>query len=807
MKMDENQTYEKYLDNLTLQLKEITFGKNDIVIALSRKGPRLLEFLAKHKDLNVPKVVSEHALPFLFSHIVENNEEIYRLYIIDDAIYFGSTISSLIDEIEAYISCYNLNGRVSIEGVYVAIKEQATVEFPERINVFPVESCSSGYGHYFVKRVMKDLRSLGYSLEIEFPAICHHVSSELQLKDLYKAFKNTFGEKNVCMIEKSEGIPSVSVIWSKPEESTFRKMRLYIHGQDLVIVPIAPELFYNDISRLSLISFGRDYLFSYIWRKIVGDLLDVYEVGGDTKPRLRHNICRTGIVLLNYFSSIDTYIYESSKIKSCIEGMGVSLSSPTLDSSNLSYLLFDNEMVAEVVSIWNKQLTAKDYSTVPIPLNVSKSDEIVYEATSLSLPEVEPLVKANMLSVMGSRTMEEALSAMSFNQTIMIERFSRYIRSNKHDRLMFGYSFVSLWNFIRNNAIKVSSDYITLSRLHKWVDCQIDNGSLVPQYIVDKQTNKWMRVFRPGENEDITLSHIGRFVAFVIDKMHRPDSDKEDYGVLKNNLDGILSVVYSKYHERINEEEPQWALSIENKSQLAFSKTKENVVEFLLRMSVLIKTITGTIKIDERLNNYEFSHHTSFSKELEEAIGQTVEVIVNRLPKDKKQSAYLYPITINLFRYPYFDYSDIDSSIISMVRCIEEEIGIIRLNLTNSQDIAKERVILIVDEYNKSLACYELSNDALTGKLWFDIPEDKRQLLIRVRKVTYVVNSLIGRFIRNIDYIRISINRFEDDVKEYLHLSRFSQYESRIKELSSKEELAKVTLEMLEDYISTEIVK
>ena len=797
-------SYERYLDDLTLTLKNITFGRNDIVIALSRKGPRLLEYLAKHKDLFIPNVISEHALPFLFSRIIKNSES-YHLYIFDDAIYYGSTISNLIDEINAYISAYDLHERVDIAGIYVAIKEPSSVELPNDINVYPIEPCSSGYGHYFVKRVMKDLRSLGRSLEIEFPAIRHHVSKVLKLEDLHQSFKNTYGDNNVCIINSTEGIPSLSVVWSKPDETTFRKMRLYIDDNDLVIVPIAPELFHNDMSRLSYVSFGRNDLISSLWRRIVDELTEVYEGDANSNVILRRNICRTGVVLLNYFSSIDTYIYESPKVRSCIESLGVSLSEPTLDPDNLKYLLYDN-YVSDVESIWNKMLTLDDYITMPIQVNLSKSDEIVYESTSLSSAEVEPLVKVNILSVMGSRSFEEALSVMSFNQTIMIERFSRYIRSNKHERLRFGYSFAGLWNFIRNNANKVSSDDITLSRLHKWVDCQIDNGSLVPQYIVDKNTSMWTRVFRPGENEDVMLSHIGRFVAFVIDKMHRPDIDGSDYGVLKSNLDGILSIVYSKYYERIKDEEPQWPDMVDKKSQLVISSTNENLVDFLIRMSVLTNTITHTIKINERLNNYEFSHNTTFSKELEDEIGLTVEEIVNKLPENKKQTLYRYPITINLFRSPYFDYSDIEKSITYIVNRIEEEISNIRLNLSNS-DIVNERILSLIDDYNKNLLCYELSNDALTGKLQTVIPRDKVEILIRVRRTTYVINCLISLFVRNIDFIDISLKRSGEDVKNFLNLSRLSQYESRINELSSEKDKKIVTLELLEDYISTEIIK
>ena len=105
------------------------------------------------------------------------------------------------------------------------------------------------------------------------------------------------------------------------------------------------------------------------------------------------------------------------------------------------------------------------------------------------------------------------------------------------------------------------------------------------------------------------------------------------------------------------------------------------------------------------------------------------------------------------------------------------------------------------------MLCYELSDDALTGKLQTGIPEDKVEILIRVRRTTYVINCLISLFVRNIDFIDISLKKIAEDVKNFLNLSRLSQYESRINELSSETDKKTVTLELLEDYISTEIIK
>ena len=151
----------KLVENLN---SSIVSSETDIVIALSRKGPRLLEFLRKNmglkKDLNV---MTEHALPFLFDSILSKSDKEYRIFIVDDAIYYGSTISALKDEIESYIAVYGLKGRVHIQGIYSCIKDKESLDF-EDVEVNAIKDVRLGYGHFFVKEVMKDLRSLGKSL-------------------------------------------------------------------------------------------------------------------------------------------------------------------------------------------------------------------------------------------------------------------------------------------------------------------------------------------------------------------------------------------------------------------------------------------------------------------------------------------------------------------------------------------------------------------------------------------------------------------------------------------------------------------
>ena len=60
----------------------------------------------------------------------------------------------------------------------------------------------------------------------------------------------------------------------------------------------------------------------------------------------------------------------------------------------------------------------------------------------------------------------------------------------------------------RYGAFKIEEPEKFQTELHSWIDNRIDNGCIVPQYIVDSASSTWMRVFRPGENEDLLLSHL-----------------------------------------------------------------------------------------------------------------------------------------------------------------------------------------------------------------------------------------------------------------------------------------------------------
>ena len=169
--MGDIKLYKKYIRDLANTLEECVLdNERDIIIALSRKVPRMLSCFEKKGFISSKKVVTELSLPYLFKHIEQDKEGKYRLFIVDDAIYYGSTIKSVYELVCSYIDIFDLSSRVDVMGIFTAIKDKDSIDFGS-VNIVSNTDVRSGFGHIFVKQLMKDLRQLNCSLEVEFPVV------------------------------------------------------------------------------------------------------------------------------------------------------------------------------------------------------------------------------------------------------------------------------------------------------------------------------------------------------------------------------------------------------------------------------------------------------------------------------------------------------------------------------------------------------------------------------------------------------------------------------------------------------------
>ena len=74
------------------------------------------------------KILSEHALPFLFSSLAREGINKCDIVIVDDAIYYGTTVENLASEIKEYEKSYGI--KVDLE-IYTAIKAIWSKEIKE----------------------------------------------------------------------------------------------------------------------------------------------------------------------------------------------------------------------------------------------------------------------------------------------------------------------------------------------------------------------------------------------------------------------------------------------------------------------------------------------------------------------------------------------------------------------------------------------------------------------------------------------------------------------------------------------------
>lgn len=765
-------TYRDSLKQLSKSLNDqVPDTEHDIIIALSRKGPRMLEYLRKEGYIHHKNIITEHALPFLFDKILKNKEK-YNLYIVDDAIYYGSTLSGLLHEIDEYISLLNLQDRVEIRKVCVAIKDNGALPFPKDLVDFT--SARDGFGHYFVKKLMKDIRSLRKSLEMEFPIIKLQCDRELNIDEVYGIFQQIFDD-GVCKISAAEGgIPSVSVVLSAPDEITFRKFRVYVNGNTLNIASMSPELFGTDIRELKYIGFGSYEKIQEVWDKAIAPLLKM-----GANPRLQNNdilrnIDRTGVVLLGFFSSCDTFCYFKPQIYTAFSEAGYNLYSPKLDTDNLIYLTGNEHITGTISAAWDDVMSNDSYYTAPFNLSVVPQEHIVAETRSITVTEMEELLKANTIAALKSITLEEAMSAMLFNQTLILDRFTRRLNGESNERLRFGYTYSSIRKFLLDNSSNLKGSDITLAKMHRWMDIQIDNGSVVPQYLIDRTNGKWVRAFRPGENEDINISHLGRIVALVIKNMLRLEKDKKIGKVIKGNLEGVLTVVYHKHKEELNKEE-HLSFRFDKKHVLYMGNSEDSVVDFLVRTSVLMLEHDKFISLNKRLDNNEFNCYTTLNERLEENISDTVNAIVNKIEDDKLQTQFVYSNTINSFLLDTIDKDDLKRSINNVTKLVIDKIQKIKGLRKDDLDSIKTELIYIIKSYNNNVSSYELNENIFLND-GQDIPEELRGQLLKVRKLNLIISTLIYIFLSNNNYIKEWLDNISNFIIEDLYYRPIIDY-------------------------------
>lgn len=600
---------------------------NDIVISLSRKGPRLLEYLRIYYHLKVFSFVTEHALPLIFEKISANKNKEYRIFILDDAIYFGSTIQNLYNEIKGYIAAYDLYN-VVIAGIITAIKTPDSKKL--EINDTPLftnKEIRPGYGHFFVKTLMNEFSKLNDTLEVEFPTIEYRIGKDVSNEHIEEALKSIYPDF-IQSLHNKEDNGRWSIILSESKNASFNKIRIFKGDGVLRFVFMNPHYFINSEEILAGLMVRQDSPFIEMWNDIRSSF-SVSDSKVSFTSEIRRNRLRSQIVLANYILSINNYFVEKEKIDTLVRSLNQGEYTYKIKKANLHYLLGDNQLVDNTIGRLQVAINAKlSLDSVVAVRELDIANDYVLESNSLPKDELEILQSQNIVMLGNSRNIEEALSAMFNNLTLLIEKWTRGTIYDNNYRLRFGYSMKNLAMFVRRfGNFKAGESTTFLKKLHQWIDYRIDQGCIVPQYIIDAKTSTWMRVFRPGENEDLLLSHLARIVLRVWNWTN------DILGIGKVNTDtlqSILSLTINTFKEEMAAEEFYLDLCINEQLVSCIEGGDREVLDYMRSMYILNED-GDYMRLSPRLLDKEFQSYSTLSRELEIKIELMIKDLLNSL--------------------------------------------------------------------------------------------------------------------------------------------------------------------------------
>lgn len=645
--------------------------ENNIIVAISRKGPRNLKFIFNNLgkwDKFKKRIVTEHALPFLFKK--ENALELNQICLMDDAIYYGSTAESTAIEIKLF---YNENKRSEENKENEKIAFYATIQSKEskpnridgNLNIIAPKAEENNYGQYFVKRLTSNLRSLNSTLEIEFPIIEYNVEKDVNCKELLDIVREVYKDRNAYVYDIENLIESsykrderneykefnfnINILLERSNENIFNKLRIFYEKGKIRIVAIAPRPV-DDNDRYMKYLFDNIDGLQDIWYKIHEKCyIDIDTVKTDnyfSYLTLKNRSSKTLVVLANYLYSFETIIKEKDYIESIINKLQGD-KEINICKDELYLLTSDEKLNNEIVEVLiDKYNQSSPYNTqLFIHPNQNKINYQVFESPIIiSNDDIRLMQIQNEEMLKRCRNLQECLSTLFFNQDMLIEKLTRIGEDATQQRLRFGYTFDAIYKTIEEHCPNINIESEDLETIHQWVDRKIDEGCIVPQYIVDNKTENWYRVFRPGENEDALLSHLGRFCVFVFNTIN----EKTNLGwVERGEYENLLVTAFNAVLKRdCKEERGEYSHEItESRDIKLFRKKEENgdfyklyfrfinskkseqersVVEYMIDMFILSEE-NNIITISNRMSNKDMLRITTLETETEKRIINSIE--------------------------------------------------------------------------------------------------------------------------------------------------------------------------------------
>lgn len=509
------------------ELLNTSSGKKVLIIAISRKAPRLLEWceLMYNNNKNII-VVSEHALPFV------DISSFDVCYVIDEAIYHGTTFQRI----------YNIvldadNSKRPIAKPFVVTDDALKVNLPFD-NPFKIENDDV---NFFIDTIISRFHKLGKPYDMEFPLyyvtlydkvenVITRILDSLQTieQDRHKG-KSIRQWYSTSTTAREDGFETTNYtfvtdylfdnILDKLSRPTFSKLRFHYKDDELCIMVVAPYII-NERDLVSDSPLFSGKLLS-VWNKIYSSVLPSTGQSDDFISVQRR---KSLVVIANYLLSCNLFMTMKDSVDAALKGY--TESDLKIKNKDLSYLL--GETLADDLTKELNKLSSSD-AHVPVPSLLPTSPEASYIPYLYEEEYNRRLSADNLADDAGlTECISNQFSAMHWT----VEIKSRRSSSQDFDRLQFGESYQSLYSRYKHHGFDRGNLFYNL---HKCIDSRIDRGSVVPSYNCFSSYNSkyWLRLFRAGENEDIYRDQHFRIVGNLLRiYSHANDGDRISYGRL-----------------------------------------------------------------------------------------------------------------------------------------------------------------------------------------------------------------------------------------------------------------------------------
>ncbi|MCD7936330.1 MAG: hypothetical protein LUG98_05680, partial [Tannerellaceae bacterium] len=201
---------------------------------------------------------------------------------------------------------------------------------------------------------------------------------------------------------------------------------------------------------------------------------------------------RSLTIWANYLSSLSLFVrfkkYISVLTKTEIY---------TIEKKDIRYLI-GIELADELYELLNNWLQSEKEMS---PLSINYSEIYTNSFKEILIPaEYESVFMGKIMKdYYTNNSIDELVSRHFYHQHRFIEKISRRMSLSAFTRLRYGVTFRGLHNDLSFYSGK-RGEKIDIE-LHRAMDKQIDEGSVVPKYIKLKNNNRdiWVRMFRSGE--------------------------------------------------------------------------------------------------------------------------------------------------------------------------------------------------------------------------------------------------------------------------------------------------------------------